>query len=192
MQPSIIATGTVAAINRVDLVARVSGTLLEAPTADGLPVRKGDVLFRIDQTTYQNDLNGAEAGLRQAQASLDLAELNFTRQTDLRRTGVTSESTIENAQMDRDSAMAARDKARTDIVAANINLGYTVIRAPFDGSVTARTIDPGAFVNASTAPVLASVVQIDPMHVSFTISEQQALLFQRNFAEHMAVGRSIA
>ncbi|MEI4488338.1 efflux RND transporter periplasmic adaptor subunit [Frigidibacter sp. MR17.14] len=164
-------TGTVAASRQVDLVARVPGVLIEAPVRDGAPVRAGDRLFRIEPDPYEADVAAAQAAVAGAEAQLRRSEADYLRQQELAERQVTPMSQLDAAEAARDGARADLDAARAQRRTADITLGYTQITAPFDGILSARTADPGAYVGASGAEVLASLYATDPLHVEFSVSE---------------------
>ena len=86
-----------------------------------------------------------------------------------------SEAKLDDSRAKRDSTVAALEQAKGQVQQAKINLGYTDIKAPFAGVVTARLVDPGALVGAGGPTKLATIVQIDPIYVNFSVNEQQVL-----------------
>jgi RND family efflux transporter MFP subunit len=173
--PYLQATGNLVAYNQVDLVARVSGFLQEIDYADGAIVHRGQTLFVIEPAPYQAKLQQAQAALTAAQSQAVQTDAEYQRQSSLGRTDFSSRSTV-------DQALAARDANRSNVVndqagvtLAAINLGYTRVTAPFDGMVTAHQVSVGSLVGANGPTTLATIVQIDPIYVSFTISEQDVL-----------------
>ncbi|MGK6312648.1 efflux RND transporter periplasmic adaptor subunit [Neorhizobium sp. DT-125] len=171
----LYATGTTKALNSVDLVARVSGTLTSIDYKDGTEVKAGQRLFLIEPDQYHAQLQQAEASVEQAQATLDNAQRQLNRQDQLARTSVTTEANVDNARASRDTAKAQLDAAKASLVQARLNLGYTTVSAPFDGFVTEHQADVGALVGTGGATTLATIVQLDPIHVSFSISDTEML-----------------
>lgn len=168
-------TGQTNAAKRVDLVARVQGTLTEIRHKDGAAVKQGDVLFVIEQDNYKLNLQLAEASQTQQNALLSQAEADLTRQKQLASRQAASEAALDNALAKRDSTAAAREQAAAQVAQAQLNLAYTEVKAPFDGIVTARKVDEGALVGVGGPTLLASIVQSDPIQVKFSLDEQLVL-----------------
>ena len=176
-------TGTTAAFNRVDLVARVQGFLDKVTYKDGASVKKGDLLFQIDQQDYKIALQIAEATAQQQEALLLQAEADLKRKQELVKTAAVSVANVDDARAKRDSTLAALDQAKGQVEQAKRNLEYTTILAPFDGTVSARLVDPGAMVGAGSPTKLATIVQLDPLYVKFNIDEQQVLTVRERMRE---------
>lgn len=168
-------TGTAKALDSVDIVARVAGTLTSIDYKDGTEVKAGQRLFLIEPDQYEAQLNQAQATVEQAQVTLDNAQRQLDRQGQLARTSVTTESNVDNAVASRDTAKAQLDAAKASLRQAQINLGYTSITAPFDGFVTEHEADVGALVGSGGTTKLATIVKLDPIHVSFSISDTDML-----------------
>lgn len=168
-------TGQTNAAKRVDLVARVQGTLTEIRHKDGAAVKQGDVLFVIEQDNYKLNLQLAEAAQTQQNALLSQAEADLARQKQLASRQAASEAALDNALAKRDSTAAAREQAAAQVEQAKLNLAYTEVKAPFDGIVTARKVDQGALVGVGGPTLLASIVQSDPIQVKFSLDEQLVL-----------------
>jgi RND family efflux transporter MFP subunit len=169
------ATGSAAAINSVNLVARVSGFLQAINYQDGDQVKQGAVLFVIEPEPYRLKLEQAQAAQASAEAKLRQLEAEYQRQVDLASRSISSKATLETATANRDDGQAKLKQAQADTRQAEINLGYTEVRAPFDGIVTARQVSLGELVGASGPTQLATIVQVDPIYVTFNISEQEVL-----------------
>jgi RND family efflux transporter MFP subunit len=169
------ATGNTAAVNSVDLVARVQGFVQEIGYKDGDFVKQGTPLFTIEPEPYRLKLDAAQAAEAGAAATLKQTEAELKRQADLASKQFASQSVLDQAQATRDSAQANLQQAQSNTKQAAINLDYTSVTAPFDGVVTARQVSLGQLVGANTATVLATIVQIDPIYVNFTASERDVL-----------------
>ncbi|MDR3536312.1 MAG: efflux RND transporter periplasmic adaptor subunit [Acetobacteraceae bacterium] len=164
--------GTVEAVNTVDLVARVQGFLQEIAYTDGESVKGGRNLFTIEPPPYLAKLNQAKAQEASTQAQLKQAQDEYTRQSTLGRNDFASQSVVEQALAKRDALAANLLDAQANTQVAGINYSYTHVLAPFDGVVTAHIPSIGALVGGTTPTKLATIIQIDPIHVTFTISEQ--------------------
>ena len=169
------ATGTTAAVNSANLVARVQGFLQEIRYRDGDEVKQGAVLFVIEPEPYKLKLEQARAAEAGAAATLKQNEAEYERQADLASRAVASKAQLDNATANRDSAQAKLMQAKGDTAQAAINLGYTEVKAPFDGIVTARQVSIGELVGANGRTQLATIVATDPIYVNFNISEQDTL-----------------
>jgi RND family efflux transporter MFP subunit len=155
------ATGTVAAVQTVELVARVEGYLRSVDFQDGSVVQKGQLLFVIEREPY-------EAKLASAQAQLENAQTEYQRQLRMIKENATSQANV-------DKWLSQRDQAQASVELARIQLGYTRITAPFDGRIDRHLVDPGNLVGSGAATKLASVEQIDPAYVYFTVNERDLL-----------------
>src|SRR4051794_20793647 len=169
------ATGNTAAVNSANLVARVQGFLTEIKYSDGQAVTKGQHLFTIEPEPYQLKLQQAQAAEAAALASVTQTQADFERQQELVQRQAASKAAFDNATANRDSAKAKLLQAQSDTKQAQINLNYTHVVAPFDGVVTARQVSIGELVGSGGTQVLATIVQLDPIHVNFTASERDVL-----------------
>ena len=181
--PYIEQTGNTQAVNTVDLVARVEGFLTEIEYQDGQFAKKGEPLFKIDPTTYAAKVKQAEAEVVSAKALLVQAEAEFKRQETLLRQNVSAQNTYDQAKAKRDSNQANVENQTANLVIAQANLDYTGVVAPFDGVVTKRLVSVGELVGATGPTKLATIVQLDPIYVSFNLSEQDVLNIRRNLAD---------
>ncbi|SFA73345.1 RND family efflux transporter, MFP subunit [Rhizobium sp. NFR07] len=172
-------TGTTKALDSVDLTARVTGYLKTIDYRDGSEVKAGQRLFLIEPDQYEAQMQQAQASVEQAHASLDNAQVQLSRQEELARSSTTTQANVDNARASRDEAKAQFDSAKASLREAQINLGYTSITAPFDGFVTAHQADVGALVGSGSPTTLATIVKLDPIHVSFSISDADMLQLRR-------------
>ncbi|HWF93366.1 MAG TPA: efflux RND transporter periplasmic adaptor subunit [Xanthobacteraceae bacterium] len=176
-------TGSTAAVNSADLVARVPGFVQDISYSDGALVEKGALLFTIEPEPYEVKLQQAQAAEAGAQATLKQAQSDFDRQARLVTTQAASQSTYDQALASRDTAQANFLQAQANTKLAVLNNDYAHVTAPFDGLVAARQVSVGEFVGGTTAPtVLATIVQADPIHVNFNISEQDVLRLRADIA----------
>jgi membrane fusion protein (multidrug efflux system) len=162
--------GLVSADKRVDLIARVSGFLLEKSFQEGDLVKAGQLLFQIEPDQYKAGLSAAQADVASAQAQLNRATLDFNRASDLYNKRSTPKSELDNASAALDVAKAALQAAQARLEQADLNLRYTTIKAPFDGKVSDSPFSEGNFIKAES-DVLASVVAIDQVEVTTGISD---------------------
>lgn len=176
-------TGNTQAYRSVDLVARVQGFLQEIDYQDGAQVKSGTVLFRIEPEPYQQKLQEAQAALAAAKANLAQAEPQYRRETALLAHGNAPQASVDQALAARDTAQSTIQQDAAELRLAEINLGYTEVKAPFDGVVTAHLVSVGEYVGAGTTPTqLATIVQLNPIYVNFTLSEQDVQRFRAEAA----------
>jgi RND family efflux transporter MFP subunit len=160
----------------VELRAQVGGTLTEIHFKDGDIVRKGDLLFVIDQEPYQIRMSQAQAQLEAAQARLDLATSQLTRAQTLKATDAGSTENVEQRVADKLSARAAVDGALAQVHDARFDLDHTRITAPFTGRIGNHQVSVGNLIAGSrgaTSPttLLTTLVSLDPIYLDFDMSE---------------------
>jgi RND family efflux transporter MFP subunit len=176
-------TGNTAAINSVDIEARVQGYIESIDYQDGTMVTKGAPLFHIQKNTYQAQLDQAQATLDSAVASQVGAKQEYDRQMNLSQQRVTTQAAVDSARATLDQANATIANAKASLDLAQINLGYTQVLAPFDGTVTDHLVDVGALVGVSGPTKLATIVQTDPLYAYFSVSETQVLVIKAGLAK---------
>jgi RND family efflux transporter MFP subunit len=175
------ATGNAAAVNQVMLVARVPGYLEKIHFQDGAIVRKGDLLFTIQQDQYKAQLQQAQAQLEAAKIARDHAHLEVGRFTALLKQHATSQVEVDHWFFEEKTAEANILSAQAQVAIAQLNLSYAEVRAPFDGQMAKHLIDPGNMVGADPQSAsLAQITQLDPIYVVANISTQQALQIRAN------------
>ncbi len=168
-------TGNTQAINTVQLVARIEGYLDKVLFQDGEYVKKGQLLLVIQQNTYEDNVQQAEATLLSNKALLDYAEIEFTRYSQLFKQNAAAAKDVSNWKYQKDSARAAVMSAEAALALAKLNLSYTKVTAPFDGRIDRRLKDPGNLVGAGGDTALVNINQIDPLYVYFSINERDLL-----------------
>ena len=170
------ATGNTAAVNSANLVARVAGFVQEIRYQDGAFVKEGTSLFLIEPEPYKLKLEQAQASETAAKAAVIYAEAEFKRQEELVSKQVSTQALYDKWLSQRDVDRANVQQAQANTATAAINYGYTDVKAPFDGIVTARLVSIGAMVGATTPTQLATIVQLDPIYVNFNLSERDVLV----------------
>lgn len=166
--------GRVTAVDSVSIVARVAGEIVEVCFEEGATVKKGDVLYKLDDTTYRAAVLSAEAQVAQCKASLDYAAKTFERTSALFEKKVASSDDMDSATSGFEKAKAALSAAEASLLSAKDNLDHTVIASPVDGRVGANAYTVGNYVSLSSGP-LTSVVSVDPVRVKFSLSNRDIL-----------------
>ena len=173
--PYLELTGNAQAVNQVDLVARVQGFLQAINYQDGASAKQGDTLFVIEPAPYEARLQQAQAQLAGLQAQLIQSQAEYNRQASLGRTDFSSKSTVDQARATQDTNQANVANQQANVTLAAINLGYTRVTAPFDGQVTNHQVSIGSLVGVTGPTTLATIVQLDPIRVICSVSEQDVL-----------------
>jgi membrane fusion protein (multidrug efflux system) len=170
--------GRITAIDKVDIVARVEGFLEERNFKEGQDVKKGELLFRIEQAIYKAAVEQARATLAKAQATEVNAKLQFDRGKELVRNQNIPQSTVDQREADERAAHAGVMEAQAALDQAEINLGYTEIRSPIDGRIGLAIVTQGNLVQPSSGR-LATIVSQDPIYVLFQVSQRNLLDYFR-------------
>lgn len=173
--PYLIETGSTVAYQSVDLVARVSGYLDSNNFVDGSVVKKGDLLFVIQPQPYEDEVIEARATLEGNVAAYIYDKEEFSRQQKLYKKHATSLADLQQWQSTTEQAAAAVQSAKANLNSAEINYSYTHVLAPMNGRIGRHLVDPGNLVGNGGATELASLQQLDPMYVYFTINELDLL-----------------
>ncbi len=166
--------GHIEAIESVELRARVTGVIESINFKEGDMVKKGDLLFALEDTTYRAQVQAARSTLDQINAELKYAEDNFARQKALRETNTVSQSTFDDAQRLYSLNRAKLHGAEAELLNAENNLSYCKIHAPITGRIGRVSATVGNLVTP-TSDSLADIVQVSPVYVSFAISERDYL-----------------
>lgn len=166
--------GRVAAIERVEIRARVDGFLDEVAFTDGQKVAEGQLLFQIEPDQFEADMRAAEGALAQRQAEKELADVQLVRAEELMSKNTGTVVARDQAKAEADRSAGAVLTAEAQLATARINLGYTKIQAPIAGRIGRTTLTRGAVVGPATG-VLATIVTESPMHVVFPVSAREFL-----------------
>lgn len=165
----------------IDVYPQVGGTLQKLCVTEGQKVKKGQVLFVIDQVPYRAALNTAEAALKAAQAQEATAQLNYDSRKKLYDQKVVSEIDMQTAQNTLLSAKAQVAQARAQVVNARNSLSYTTVTSPADGVVGTLPYRQGALVGSSMPQPLTTVSDNNEMFVYFSMTESQFLNLIRQY-----------
>ena len=171
-------TGRTAAVNLVNVTARVSGYVVNIPFKEGDLVHKGDLLYQIDPRPYQDVYEQALGQLKQAQANQQLQEVTYARQARLQQTNVIAKEDYDTALSNKNQAAAQVISTQAAVNAAELNLEFTRVISPIDGRVGRQLVNIGNLVQADSTQ-LTTVVSIDPIYAYFSMDELAALGYQR-------------
>jgi len=166
--------GRIQAIGRVALVARVSAYLEKRLFVEGAEVKQGDLLYQLEQPPFQAQVDNNKANVAQLEAQHRNAELTLERAQYLLKTVAGQQSNVDAALAQERSLAAQIDAAKAQLQVAEINLGYTEIRAPIDGKISATEVTEGNVVSP-TSGTLANIVSQDPMYVLYPVSVRAGL-----------------
>ncbi len=175
----------------VDLRARVTGFLKKQLFVEGADVKEGELLYVIEQEPYQAAVEVAEASVAQTEATLENAQKYLDRLNTVKDTGGTSKANVEAAEGKVAETKGLLQERRARLVQAKLDLGYTEIRASISGRIGRTAVYVGNLVGPESS-VLATIVRLDPMWVSFPISERDYLKLEEKAAAGPRGGQGIS
>ena len=178
IRPTFRFTGRIEAVSKVDLRARVDGFLEKRLFTEGADVKEGDLLLVIEKGLYASAVSEAKAGVETAEASLKLADVEFTRQSELVQKNVGAQARLDEATAKQGEARGTLLGQKAALEKAQLNLGYTDIRAPIAGRIGRANIAVGNFVGPSSS-ALATIVSQDPIYVGFPVTQREILAYRK-------------
>jgi len=170
--------GRTEAVNSIEVRARVTGYLDKVYFEEGADVKQGDLLFEIDPRPYKADLARAEGNIVQSEGRLRRLEADYQRAANLLPQRAMGREDFDRIAGDRTEAMGALAVAKANRDMAELNLGFTKVRAPLSGRISRRYIDPGNLVKADDT-ILTTIVSLDPIYAYFDADERTTLQLQR-------------
>ena len=168
---TVDALGTVTPITSVAIKARLETEIVGVHFTDGARVKKGDLLFTLDDRQLRAQIAQAEGVVARDKAQLEGAERDIARFTDLVAKSATPVVNLDNAKTQVDIFRAAIKADGATLDNLNIQLGYCTIRAPIDGRMSAASVKVGNFVRPADIASLATINQVAPVYVSFTVAQ---------------------
>ena len=167
-------SGRLDAIEKVELRPRVSGYIEKIHYLQGSEVARGDLLVEIDARPFEQEVRRAEAQVASAKTKYDLAAGELARVEKLVDSGAVSRQELEERASARRDADSALKSAQASLETANLNLGYTKVRAPVSGRTSRAELTAGNYVNSGQS-VLTTLVSVDPIYAVFEADEQAFL-----------------
>ncbi len=167
-------TGRTAAVEAVEIRARVSGYLIKVNFREGFVVKKGDLLLQIDPRPFQAVLDEAKGQVAQLEARLARAEADVARNERLLPKGAASQKDLDMAVADRGEARAGIQSARAAVDRAALDLEFMKVTAPISGRISRYLITEGNLVTMNST-LLTTIVSIDPMYAYFDVDERTVL-----------------
>lgn len=175
--------GVTEASKMVEVRSRVRGFLESRDFEEGTVVEKGTRLYLIDPKPFEADLEIAKARVAQAQASLDLAEQEVARMNSVKVPGAIALSDLDKQVADKSSASASLNLAKAELAKAQLELGYTTVEAPLTGLVGKTLKEIGSFVDEGSNGLLTVMHQVDPIYVSYQMTERDYLSWRKLAAD---------
>nr|WP_321984752.1 efflux RND transporter periplasmic adaptor subunit [uncultured Lichenicoccus sp.] len=179
--------GRIQAVDSVALVARVTAYLEQRLFTEGADVKKGQLLYVLEQGPFQAQVLAQQGNLAEAQANVTNASVNFQRQKALLNTPAGQKQAFDNALATARGNAGNVLTAQGNLQAAQINLAYTEIRAPVDGRITETAVNEGNVVSP-TSGTLATIVTQDPMYVEFPVATRDVVTLQKKYASLGGLG----
>lgn len=178
VQETQVFTGRFDATQSVTIKSRVPGYLQSIAFTDGSFVKKGDLLFTIDPRPYKAAVDQAKAAVSVSDTTLQFAQSDFERALQLQKTGNITDQTFDQRRQALLQAQARATGDKAALVAAELNLEFTEVRAPFDGRMSRTLVSEGTLVGASDT-ALSTIVAADPIDFYFELDEQTFLGLER-------------
>jgi len=178
-------TGNTHAFEEVEIRARVSGFLQSMHFTPGTWVKKGALLFVIDPSEYDANLQAAMAELRAAEAEFKRSEIEFARAQRVFDQGAGAETDVVKWRGELEVSKASILRAEAKVERARLNLSYTQVKSPLAGRTSRNLVDLGNLVGESEPTLLTTVTRFDPMYAYFSLNERDFLRVMEMFREEV-------
>jgi len=172
----------------VKIIPRVEGYLHSVRVKEGQRVRRGQVIFVLDQATYRAEVKSAVANAAVAQAAVDNAQLNYDSRKNLHEKNIVSDYDLKSAATSLAMAKAQARQATAQLESARANLSYTVLRSPSDGVVGSLPYRVGDYVSPNLQDGLTTVADGREMYVYFSLTEQDIM---NRMGDYGSLGRAV-
>jgi len=174
--------GRIAAINNVNIVARVTAFLERQLFAEGSDVKKGDLIYTLERGPFQASVDNQKAAVERAQAQLENANIDLWRAKQLVEKNAGTQKAVDDALAAQRTAAAQLKSAQAQLETAQIDLDYTEIHTPVDGRIGRASVTIGNVVSPSSG-TLTTVISQDPMYVVFPVPTRRALELRQEYAD---------
>lgn len=173
-------TGHLVSPETANIAARISGIIEASPFKEGALVKKGDVLFIIDDRPFKADLENKKANVAKDEAQLELTKAQLARSDDLLKKKAISQQEYDASKASFDQAKAQLAADQAAVATAQLNLDWTRVTAPISGRVSKMNVTVGNLVNggAGQATLLTNIVSVDPMYCYVSVPERGFLKYQ--------------
>ena len=161
--------------------SRLESQVTEQHVRDGQLVKKGDVLFTLDDRVVKAVISRDQAQLEKDQASADRTELDLERYQRLSETNATSRQQLDQATADHKIALAVVEADKAQVSADNLQLGYTKIEAPIGGRLGTVRVSPGNLVSVNDPTGLVTITQVRPIRIAFTLPERDLAALRKAY-----------
>ncbi len=159
----------------IDIRSKIDGYIEKVHVEEGQEVKKGQVLFTINNPQFAQDVNNAKAAIASAEAAVAVAQMQVKKTQPLVDQGIISHYELEAARLELRAKEAALSQAKAMYNNSKINLAYTIIESPVDGIVGLLPYRVGSYVNSATAQPLTTVSDISTIYAYFSVPEKQQL-----------------
>ncbi len=188
----IVALGTVTPIASVAIKARLESVITKVHFQDGAMVKAGDVLFSLDGRQIEAEIKRVEAVIAGAEAQYEQAQRDVERYKELVTKNATTVVTLNNAQTQANISRATAESNRATLENLRVQLDFTTIRAPISGRISAANVKVGNFVRPADTTSLATINQIAPVYVSFTVPQRSLPDLRKALASETAMVEAAA
>ncbi len=183
VEQTVELSGRTSAYQISEVRPQVSGIVLKRLFAEGSYVRQGQALYEVDSRTYRADADNARAAVQRAQANLNMLRTKEGRYSQLVNSNAISKQEYDDIVAQVRLAEADLNSARAQLKNAEINLGYSVIRAPISGQTGRSTVTAGALVTANQADPLLTIQQLDPIYVDINQSSAELIRLRQQLSQ---------